>query len=57
MFLNYNFASRINDSGQIPAQIRNCIQLENRFSADITWEAATVAGEVPKNVIKRDDIL
>jgi hypothetical protein len=53
MFLNYNFASRINDSGQIPAQIRNCIQLENRFSADITWEAATVAGEVPKNVIKK----
>jgi hypothetical protein len=49
MFLNYNFASRINGSGQIPAHLQNRIQRQNRFSADITRGAA------PKNVIKRDD--
>jgi hypothetical protein len=47
MFLNYNFASRINGSGQIPAHLQNRIQRENRFSADITGEDNTVAGVKP----------
>ena len=48
MYLNYNLALWKNGSGEIPDHIRNCIQLENRFSADITWEDNTVAGVKPQ---------